>query len=202
MAKIDLQAAYRSVLIHPSQYPLTGLKWRFAGDSQATYMVDTRLPFGARLSPGVFHKLTQAAKAMMCAKGYTNLIVYLDDFLLVAPTYQECSIMLSVLIKLVRSLGFSVACEKVCGPSQVMTFLGVELDSGNMEIRLLSDKMQSFCELLDSLVLRLKQCQAVAGKLNWAQHVVRAGSIYLRRLLGAISKLQARNHRMIFNCGT
>ena len=48
MAKIDLKSAYRSVLIHPSQYHLTGLKWEFEGEK--CYMIDTRLPFGARLS--------------------------------------------------------------------------------------------------------------------------------------------------------
>ena len=41
--------------------------------------------------------------------------------------------MLHCLINLVHTLGFSIAWDKLCGPSQVMTFLGVELDSVTME---------------------------------------------------------------------
>ena len=39
LAKIDLRYAYRSVPIHPSNYPATGLKWTFSGDSLPTYKI-------------------------------------------------------------------------------------------------------------------------------------------------------------------
>ena len=32
MAKLDLKSAYRHVPLHPSQYPATGLKFKFSGD--------------------------------------------------------------------------------------------------------------------------------------------------------------------------
>ena len=56
LAKIDLRHAYRSVPIHPSNYAATALKWLFEGDSVPTYFVDTRLPFGGRRTPGIFHR--------------------------------------------------------------------------------------------------------------------------------------------------
>lgn len=65
MAKIDLKAAYRSVPINKDCYKMTGLKWRFAGTSFDTYLFDTRLPFGSRLGPSIFTRLTQAVKRMM-----------------------------------------------------------------------------------------------------------------------------------------
>ena len=55
LAKIDIRHAYRHVGIHPANFLATGLKWHFAGDSSSTYMFDTRLPFGARSAPGIFH---------------------------------------------------------------------------------------------------------------------------------------------------
>ena len=45
MTKIDLKSAYRSVGIHPDDYSVTGLKWRFKGDNHDTFMFDKRLPF-------------------------------------------------------------------------------------------------------------------------------------------------------------
>ena len=56
MAKAALKSAYRYVQIHPSQYELTGLKWAFGTSKSSTYMYDKHLPFGARLSPFIFHR--------------------------------------------------------------------------------------------------------------------------------------------------
>ena len=77
--KIDLQTAYRSVGLHPSQYRYTGLKWLFAGDTEPTYMYDARLPFGAKLSVGIFHRLSQAV-CRMASRRNIKCIGYLDDF--------------------------------------------------------------------------------------------------------------------------
>ena len=78
MAKVDLRSAYRSVNIHPSNYEATGLKWKFKGDSDYTYMFDTRLPFGSRLALSIFHRLTQSVKRMMAARGFHNVVVFLE----------------------------------------------------------------------------------------------------------------------------
>ena len=47
LAKLDLSNAYRSVKIHPSNYPYTGLHWQFTGDTSDTFFYDTKLLFGA-----------------------------------------------------------------------------------------------------------------------------------------------------------
>ena len=48
LAKVDVQAAYRLVPIHPDDRPLLGVKW---GD--ACYF-DGMLPFGLRSAPKMF----------------------------------------------------------------------------------------------------------------------------------------------------
>ena len=142
MAKLELQNAYRSVKIHPSNYAATGLKSKFSKDSNVTYMVDTRLPFGASQSPNTFHRLTQAVREIMRKKGYDTIIVYLDDFLIVGSTYQECQEALFALMKLVRELGFQINYNKVEGPTQKLTFLGLELNSTSMTISIPQGKLQ------------------------------------------------------------
>ena len=59
LCKIDLKSAYRYVCIHPSNYKFTGLKWTFDSDREPVYMVDTRLPFGSKLAPGIFNRISQ-----------------------------------------------------------------------------------------------------------------------------------------------
>ena len=82
LAKLDLASAYRSVRIHPSNYTATGLKWTFDGDTSPTYLVDTRLPFGASASPGIFHQLGQAVRHMLKRLNVRLVVNYLDDYLL------------------------------------------------------------------------------------------------------------------------
>ena len=132
LAKLDLSQAYRSVRVHPSNYAAMGLKWTFTGDVSPTYLVDRCLPFGARRSPEIFHELGQAVRRIMASKGYPDIIVYLDDFLIVAHSKEECQKTLQVLMETVRRLGFSINYNKVAGPSQRLTFLGIMLDTVSM----------------------------------------------------------------------
>ena len=77
-AKVDLRSAYRSVNLSKASQEVTGLKWVLNGET--VYLRDSKLPFGAKLSPGIFHRLTQAVKRIMARKGFDLLVVYLDDF--------------------------------------------------------------------------------------------------------------------------
>lgn len=200
MAKLDLKSAYRSVPVHPDNYPLTGLKWRFIGSDSDTYMIDTRLPFGCRLSPLHFHKLTKAVKHMMIKKGCKKIVVYLDDFLIIARTKEECMYFLNCLIKLVRELGFSVAWDKIEGPSQRLKFLGIILDSKTLHISLPLDKVNEFKDFVVITAQRqrvsLRRLQKLAGKLNWATIVLRGGRIYTRKIFDAMKGLKQAHHKI------
>lgn len=48
---------------------------------------------------------------------------------------------LHISLELCSQLGFPVATEKVEGPSTVLTFLGIEIDSVKQEVRLPADKL-------------------------------------------------------------
>ena len=81
MAKVDLKSSYRHVPLSESSQRFTSLKWKFKGDKEHTYLMDTRLPFGASLSVGIFHRLTQSVCRMLQRQGIQAVICYLDDFL-------------------------------------------------------------------------------------------------------------------------
>ena len=198
-AKLDLKSAYRSVNIHPDDYPLTGLKWYFNQNS-ATYMYDTKLPFGARKSPGIFNRLTQCVKRMMINKGFSKIIAYLDDFLIISDNKEECRQGLSTLIFLLRKLGFKINWKKVVDPCQVITFLGIELNSLNQTLSLPSEKLCETKDLINDFAKRTRaskrQLQSLAGKLNWTCQVVRGGRSYLRRILDLMNQLKQPYHKI------
>ena len=149
LAKIDLRHAYRSVPIHPSNFQVTGLKWLFSGDQNHAFMHDTRLCFGGRRSPGIFHHLTQSVRRMMCRKGFEGIVVYLDDFLIVSCTKEKCELAFSTLQELLLDLGFQISPSKVVPPCQQLTFLGIVFDIRAMELSLLQNKLAETKHLLD-----------------------------------------------------
>lgn len=56
MAKVDRKSAYRSVPISKQSQRVTGLKWFI--NNRVTYLYDTKLPFGSKEAPGIFHHLS------------------------------------------------------------------------------------------------------------------------------------------------
>ena len=200
-AKVDLKSAYRSVGISQRSQQVTGLKWQFNG--QTVYMRDTKLCFGARLSPGIFHRLTQAVKRMMARRGYDLVVVYLDDFLIISQSKIECQIALSILIQLLRKLGFNIHWGKVVDPTTKITFLGIELDSIEMMLHLPDEKLQSFKLELQGFIHRKRaskrQLQALAGRLSWAAGVVKGGRVFLRRIFNQISTLKHVSHKALLS---
>ena len=164
-AKVDLKHAYRSVKLSNRSQNVTGLSWELGG--RKVFMKDTRLPFGASLSPGIFHRLSQAVKRIMARKGFDLIIVYLDDFLIIAESEKVCAQALSTLIQLLRKLGFAIHWGKVVDPTQKITFLGVELNSIDMTLSLPPEKIESFRQELKSFLNRKRaskrQLQSLAG---------------------------------------
>ena len=160
LAKVDLHHAYRSVPISPKNYPATGLKWRFKGHKHHMFIIDKCLPFGGRRSPSIFHWLTQSVKRMMIRRGFTGIIVYLDDFLIVAETFLECWAVYETLLELLTNLGFQISPGKLVPPWQQLVFLGIRINTVDLELSLPPDKLQETREVSKA------QLQQLAGKLN------------------------------------
>lgn len=199
LAKLDLSNAYRSVKIHPSNYNFTGLKWKFKNQTKDTYMVDTRLPFGASKSPEIFNKLTQAVCKIMAKRGKEKVIAYLDDFLVVSQTFQGCMEMLTDLMQLVRELGFSINYNKIEGPSKQLTFLGISLDTESMSMSLPVQKLEEFKTCVQTTLTKKsvtkRQIQSLIGKLNWCTQCVYGGRFHMRRLIDKVIDLKCSWHR-------
>jgi hypothetical protein len=179
LAKVDLSNAYRSVKIHPSNFEISGLAWTFSGDNKPTIMYDTRLMFGARKSPSIFNELSQAVCRIMKSKGVSRIIAYLDDFLIISDTFEECQRNMQHLLQTLRALGFAINYSKIRGPSQRLTFLGVELDTINYTLRLPDAKLSKFMDEINIMYKRKtaskKELQSLAGRLSWASQIVVGG---------------------------
>lgn len=200
LAKIDLANAYRSVKIHPSNHCATGMKWKFSREDEWTYLVDCALPFGASRSPLIFHELGQAVRRMATREGWDPITVFLDDFLITSPTFSSCLKTMNNLMSLLRKLGFAINYNKVIGPKQKLTFLGIIIDTCNMTMELPPDKIEDLKTILFNIrtahKANKKKLQSLAGKLNWASQCIYGGRFHLRRILDVITHLKAPTHRV------
>lgn len=73
---------------------------------------------------------------MMARRDFQAVVVYLDDFLIIGRTQEECQLAFSTLLQLLQDLGFQISWHKVTGPTQKLVFLGVELDTLRCEMAL------------------------------------------------------------------
>ena len=202
LAKVDLKSAYRSVKISEKSRRATGLEWTFAGESEPTFMFDGALPFGAKLSPFVFTKLTQAVRRMMLRRGF-RIIAYLDDFLIIERTKERCQLALDTLLQLLRQLGFAISYNKVVTPTRKLCFLGIDICTESLTLSLPKNKVDKFMDMLCAFRSRkrasLRQLQQLAGRLNWASAVVHGGRTYLRRVLDLMRPLKESYHKALLS---
>ena len=97
------------------------------------------------MAPGIFHHLTQAVKHMLKRRGLNATVAYLDDFFIKGDSFQECLGALNLVISLLRKLGFHINWKIVVDPSTQIVFLGIEIDSVNICMRLPSAKLDQIC---------------------------------------------------------
>ena len=190
LVKIDVRDAYRVLPVHPDDRWLLGMRWE-----DALY-VDSTLPFGLRSAPKIFTGVADAVEWMAKREGVESVLHYLDDYLVVGrPESPECDHLVHMLTSLFIRLGLPIASEKLEGPACVLTFLGIEIDTLDMQLRLPQAELQELRVLVKSWLGRKscsrKELQSLAGKLQHACKVVKPGRSFLRRmfeLLGGIGK--------------
>ena len=79
LAKIDVQSAFRLILVHPADCHLLAMEWR------GSIYIDTCLPFGLRSAPKLFNVLADLLEWILINQGVTFLLHYLDDYLTIGP---------------------------------------------------------------------------------------------------------------------
>ena len=112
---------------------------------------------------------------------------YVDDFITVGETLEECSRNVIVMHETCDEADMPIEPEKNEGPAIFITFLGLPVDTDKMEIRLSLEKL----ERLKALVARWRGRKAVrkrdllslVGLLVHAGKAVRPGRAYVRRLI-------------------
>ncbi len=98
--------------------------------------LDSALPFGLRSAPKIFSAVADALEWVMHQHGISNSLHYLDDYLFLgSPGTKECADALRTALDVCNMLGFPVAIHKIEGPSPVLSFLDIEIDTVTWQLR-------------------------------------------------------------------
>ena len=201
MAKIDLKSAYRHVPVHPTDQCRLGVAW-----GGRTYC-DRALPFGLRSAPKLFTVVADGITWALLCEGVTNCVHYLDDFLFWGPpASDQCGRALEKATALCEHLGFPVTPDKTTGPTTIITFLGIEIDSVRQELRLPEPKLRRLRQILARWTSKREaskhSLQVLLGHLNHAAAVVRPGRAFLRQVIDASKRprLQWQKTRLEVGC--
>lgn len=198
MAKIDIAHAYRNVPVHPTDRHLLGMQW------ENKVYIDTALPFGLRSAPKIFCALSDALEWILLQAGMSCCLHYIDDFLtLGAPDSSECKHNLQLLIDTCQLLGIPLAVEKIEGPIEWIIFLGIELDSRTMSMRLPEEKLQHLRRLVAQWIQKKaatkRSLLSLIGELAHASKVVIPGRVFLRRMIDRAHSRRNLDHWIRLN---
>ncbi|XP_061170276.1 uncharacterized protein LOC133179566 [Saccostrea echinata] len=124
----------------------------------------------------------------------------LDDFLLVGPpSYSICEKQLCILLNTFDHIGIPMKQDKTVFPTTTITFLGLELDTDNMIIRLPEEKLSKIRKEIFNAKCRkkmtLQEIQSLIGLLNFACAVVTPGRTFLRRLIDLTKGFKKPHHK-------
>ena len=201
MAKVDIKHAFRLCPVHPSEWPLLCFHWL------GSFFFDSCLPFGLRSSPFIFNSFADALLWILTSILAIQLVIhYLDDFFLCHSSFSACQRDMRRLCDLFAHLGVPLAPEKVCGPAQTLTFLGIEIDTVHRVARLPADKLAALLALVHSWHDRSsctrRELLSLIGHLSFAAKVVKPGRLFLRRLIDTSSSVSQLHHRIHLSAET
>jgi len=143
LAKVDIEHAYRNILVNRDDRLLLGMRWK-----EKLYL-HIALPFGLRSAPKFFSGVADAMEWILIKAGASACMYYLDDFLTLGHAESdECKQNLDLIMRICEFLGVPLKSQKIEGPSAILVFLGILLDTYQMEMRLPDEKVTELRHLL------------------------------------------------------
>lgn len=184
MGVIDLKNVYRSVCVNPNHIQYQGLSWCFGNDQR--YMLDRRLCFGSKCGPYYFNLFSEFVYRVCTSLFGVRMVNYLDDFIHICSDYQECLQAQCRIVALLRFLGFHVTWAKIISPTKCPIYLGIEIDSRDMVLRLPPGKLDKLSAITNRFLVARKaskkQIKRLTGLLAHCATVVRGGGTFFRSI--------------------
>ena len=197
LGKLDIKSAFRLLPVNPLDFDLLGFRFN------SCWWVDRCVPMGCAISCSLFEKFSSFLEyhvKTIAGEKVINIRHYLDDYVIASSSRDECDEAMQLFAKACDELGVPIAHEKTEGPSQVITYLGLEIDTQRKQVRVPQDKLISSTQSIDNALalkkLTLQKLQSLIGSLSFLCKAVSPGRAFLRRLIN-LTRGVARSHHKI-----
>lgn len=196
--KMDIKNAFKIIPVRPEDFQLLGFSLN------GFYFFDKTLPFGASISCATFERFSTFIENCVVARMPSGMLIhYLDDFLGGNKTRELCMATMNIFTGVLSELNVPIASEKTEGPTTVLTFLGLELDSAEMLVRIPMDKLNEVSDKIRIILHKdkafLRDIQSLIGSLNFCCRAIPAGRPFCRRLINATCGVVKPFHRIRVN---
>ncbi len=182
LAKSDLTNAFQHILVNPKYWHQLGFAW------EGQFYAFACLPFGCRAAPRLFDNFARALEYMAIERGSSrHTWHYLDDTITCARSKSDCQRSIDTFNQTARLAGFTLQDSKCTGATQVIEFLGIQIDTVQGTLSITQERLSEIVDLLlswqNKCVCTKRELLSLIGKLAFASRVVRAGRTFLRRLI-------------------
>lgn len=196
LAKMDVKAAFRLLILHPDDFELFGFKFK------NNFFFDKCLPMGCSAACALFEKFATFIEWGVRKRSEKGEIEhYLDDFLLAGKSgTNDCKFLMTVFRQVCSELGVPLSEEKTVGPAHILVFLGLEIDTIQMVLRIPQDKLDKAKDELLNLKgkpkVTLKNLQQLLGLLNFCAKAIPSVRAFNRRFCDAMCGVEKQNHHI------
>ena len=178
----DLSKAYKQLWQCPGSIHLLG----YAFEDRIYY--DVTLSMGSKSAVFCCQRTTNAITHIFGTFGYDE-VNYLDD-LGAAEEDAKAEEAYDCLGWILNSIGIRESAKKATPPAYIAVFLGILFNTLTMTLQITPERLTEIRELLEEWMekrsMTLRELQSLLGKLNFAASTIRAGRIFVSRLLNSL----------------
>jgi len=141
---------------------------------------------GCAISCSLFEKFATFIHLLGQSKSRLDTLdKYLDDFLFAgAPLTNNCQILMESFTKMCQELGVPIADKKTVGPSTLITFVGLVIDTLRMIVKIPEDKFEKLefgiLLILNSKKLKVKEFESIIGLMAFCAKAIRSARAFMR----------------------
>lgn len=204
LCKFDIKNAFRHVPVKPEHWDLQGFEWN------GKFYIDLRMCFGLSIAPYVFWRISNfIAKVATTHYNVAHVVPYMDDFLIISVGDSEEEVVAAAardfasFRRCLLDLGFGINEAKVVAPAEVVTFLGIVIDTRLRQLSIPAEKLSDLQTTLKTFQskrsTKKRELEKLVGRLNFAAKVIRGGRTFLRRMIDLVNSVKDHNAMVRLN---
>ena len=173
IAKSDMKSAFRKLGIKPEQFCYLVMVAQSPLDNKWYFFIDKCLAFGVSINCLHFQCFSNSIAHILQHRTKRHPVNYMDDFFFIAILRSCCNGQVKAFLQICDQIRFPVSLEKTYWASNLLTFLGLLIDTINEFVSIPVDKVQRAIDLIQEILnhrkkkAMVRQLQRLSGFLNF-----------------------------------